>query len=77
MPLVGLDSDSGREFINTFTRRRAQKKNDSAPVEQKNGAIVRQLIGYDRFAWLPYRHRGRRPARWVGADTVFSTQGDP
>jgi len=43
----------------TFTRSRAWKKNDSAHVEQKNdsahveqknGAVVRQLIGYDRFA---------------------------
>jgi len=62
MPLVGLDSDNGSEFINrslldycrryaiTFTRSRAWKKNDSAHVEQKNGAIVRRLIGYDRFA---------------------------
>ena len=61
MPLVGLDSDNGSEFINrhllawcqrhgiTFTRSRAWKKNDSAHVEQKNGAIVRHLIGYDRF----------------------------
>jgi hypothetical protein len=62
MPLVGLDSDNGSEFINrslrdycrrygvTFTRSRPWKKNDSAQVEQKNGAVVRQLIGYDRFA---------------------------
>ena len=61
MPLVGLDSDNGSEFINrglfdycrrhgiTFTRSRAWKKNDSAHVEQKNGAIVRALIGYDRY----------------------------
>jgi hypothetical protein len=61
VPLVGLDSDNGSEFINrhllawcqrhriTFTRGRAWKKNDSAHVEQKNGAIVRHLIGYDRF----------------------------
>ena len=34
----------------TFTRSRAWKKNDSAHVEQKNGAIVRGLVGYDRFA---------------------------
>src|SRR5713226_7148091 len=48
MPLLGLDSDNGSEFINqslydycrqggiTFTRSRAWKKNDSAHVEQKN-----------------------------------------
>jgi hypothetical protein len=62
MSLLGLDSDNGSEFINrslrdycrrhaiTFTRSRPWKKNDSAHVEQKNGAVVRQLIGYDRFA---------------------------
>ena len=62
MPLLGIDSDNGSEFINkslydycqqtavTFTRSRPWKKNDSAHVEQKNGAVVRQLIGYDRFA---------------------------
>ncbi len=61
MPLAGLDSDNGSEFINrslrdycrrhsiTFTRSRPWKKNDSAHVEQKNGAVVRQLVGYDRF----------------------------
>jgi len=62
MPPVGLDSDNGSEFINrslldycrrhgvTFTRSRPWKKNGSAHVEQKNGAVVRQLVGYDRFA---------------------------
>jgi len=62
VPLVGLDTDNGSEFINhglyawcrrhgvTFTRSRPWKKNDSAHVEQKNGAVVRQLVGYDRFA---------------------------
>jgi len=61
IPLIGLDSDNGSEFINrhllawcqrhgiTFTRSRAWKTNDRAHVEQKNGAIVRHLIGYDRF----------------------------
>lgn len=61
VPLVGLDSDNGSEFINqrlyaycqrhaiTFTRSRPWKKNDNAHVEQKNGAIVRHLVGYDRF----------------------------
>ena len=61
VPLAGLDSDNGSEFINrvlyyycwregiTFTRGRAWKKNDSALVEQKNGAIARHLVGYDRF----------------------------
>ena len=61
-PLLGVDSDNGSEFINhcfytychqeriTFTRSRAYKKNDSCHVEQKNGNIVRRLVGYDRYA---------------------------
>jgi len=59
--LKGLDTDSGSEFINfemldfceahriTFTRARAYKKNDQAYVEEKNGSVVRRLVGYDRF----------------------------
>jgi len=61
MPLLGLDSDNGSEFINqslydycrrngiTFTRSRSYKKNDSCHVEQKNWVVVRRVIGYDRF----------------------------
>src|SRR5258707_14976402 len=30
-------------------RSRAYKKNDQAFVEQKNGAVVRRLVGYGRF----------------------------
>ncbi|MBA3855379.1 MAG: transposase [Cyanobacteria bacterium PR.3.49] len=60
-PLLGLDTDNGSEFINhgvldwckteriTFTRSREYKKNDQAHVEEKNGSIVRRLIGHDRF----------------------------
>jgi len=52
MPLLGLDTDllayCEREQI-AFTRGRVAKKNDQCCVEQKNGAIVRQLVGYDRF----------------------------
>ena len=60
-PLLGLDTDNGSEFINygmlhycerekiTFTRARAYKKNDQAHVEEKNGSVVRRLVGYDRY----------------------------
>ena len=60
-PILGLDSDNGSEFINqhlytycqrqkiTFTRSRPYKKNDSCHVEQKNGNVVRRLVGYDRY----------------------------
>jgi len=59
--MLGLDVDNGSEFINhdlldyckensiTFTRSRPYKKNDQAHVEQKNGSIVRRLVGYDRY----------------------------
>ncbi len=61
-PLLGIDTDNGSEFLNaellaycereaiTFTRGRAYKKNDQCFVEQKNGAVVRQFVGYDRFS---------------------------
>ena len=60
-PLRGLDTDNGSEFLNypvleycaraeiTFTRGRAYRKNDQCYVEQKNGSMVRQIVGYDRF----------------------------
>ena len=60
-PVIALDTDNGGEFINadllaycarerlTFTRGRTGRKNDQCFVEQKNGSIVRQLVGYDRF----------------------------
>src|SRR3989344_1103073 len=59
-PLLGLDSDSGAEFINahlyrycieehiTFTRGRPGKKNDNPYVEEKNDSIVRNWVGYGR-----------------------------
>ena len=59
--LLGIDSDNGAEFINymlkdwcdekriTFTRCRPYKKNDQCHVEQKNGAVVRPLVGYARY----------------------------
>jgi hypothetical protein len=60
-PILGIDTDNGGENINevliayceqeqiTFTRGRPYLKNDQCFVEQKNGAIVRQVIGYDRL----------------------------
>ncbi|MGY3341445.1 MULTISPECIES: DDE-type integrase/transposase/recombinase [unclassified Bradyrhizobium] len=60
-PIRGLDFDNDSAFMNDtvvswcrshdveVTRSRAYKKNDQAFVEQKNGAIVRRLVGYGRF----------------------------
>jgi transposase InsO family protein len=61
VPLRGIDSGSGSEFINfhfmkrceehriTFTRGRPRHSNDNCFVEQKNGGIVRKTAGYSRF----------------------------
>jgi len=61
LPVLELHSDNGSEFINKyteawcktnsipFTRSRSNKKNDNCFVEQKNGAVVREYIGYDRL----------------------------
>jgi hypothetical protein len=59
--LLGIDSDSGAEFINnhlkaycddehiTFTRGRSYRKNDNCYVEQKNYSVVRRAVGYLRY----------------------------
>ena len=50
-----------------FTRSRAYRKNDQTWVEQKNGAIVRKLIGYGRLQGLAATAALRRvyeAARW-------------
>jgi transposase InsO family protein len=61
-PLREWHSDNGSEFINAallgwcrrqgirFTRGRPYRKNDQAWVEQRNGLLVRRLVGYDRFS---------------------------
>lgn len=63
-PLRGFDVDNGSEFVNEtmiaycaergieFTRSRPYRKNDQAWVEQKNGAVVRKLVGYGRLEGL-------------------------
>jgi hypothetical protein len=60
-PLRALDVDNGSEFVNEtmiqyclrhgieLTRSRPYRKNDHAWIEQKNGAIVRKLLGYRPF----------------------------
>lgn len=62
MTLRGLDTDNDGVFMNEtlvdycerhgieLTRSRAYRKNDQAWVEQKNGSVVRRLVGYDRFS---------------------------
>lgn len=60
-PLLGFDTDNDSVFMNEsvheycvrdyieLTRCHPYRKNDQAFVEQKNGAIVRKIVGYRRF----------------------------
>ena len=64
-PLRGIDTDNGSEFLNEvlvafcreqgieLTRSRPYRKNDQAWVEQKNGAVVRRMVGYGRLDGVP------------------------
>ena len=63
-PLLGFDTDNDSVFMNEtvraycdeagveFTRCRPYRKNDQAWVEQKNGAVVRRVVGYRRYEGL-------------------------
>lgn len=60
-PLLGVDFDTGGEFVNwhfiwycqknkiTYTRSREEKKNDQPYVEQQNYSVVRRFVGYGRL----------------------------
>jgi hypothetical protein len=62
--LLGFDTDNDSVFMNetvrdycqtaeiAFTRCRPYHKNDQAFVEQKNGAVVRRIVGYRRLQGL-------------------------
>jgi hypothetical protein len=62
VPVQGINSDNDSAFINDtlaeycdqnaieFTRSRPYRKNDQAWIEQKNGSVVRRLVGYDRYS---------------------------
>ena len=59
--LLGFDTENDSMFMNEtvrdyctaagveFTRCRPYRKNDQAWVEQKNGAVVRRIVGYRRY----------------------------
>lgn len=64
LPFALLGLDTNTVFMNetlkadcdganiVFTRCRPYRKNDQAFVEQKNGAVVRRMVGYRRFEGL-------------------------
>jgi hypothetical protein len=85
-PLLGVDFDNDGLFMNEpviewckaqqleVTRSRAYRKNDQAWVEQKNGAIVRRLVGYGRFEGLP---AGQALARLYAAARLHTNLFQP
>jgi len=64
VPTLGIDSDNDGAFINdtlasycqqagiAFTRSRPHHKNDQAWIEQKNGAVIRKMVGHERFSGI-------------------------
>jgi transposase InsO family protein len=60
--ILGFHADNGSEYINhtvakllgkllvEFTKSRANRSQDNALVEGKNGAVIRKLIGYGHIA---------------------------
>ena len=72
-PLRGADFDNDSVFMNEdvvgwcrtngieVTRSRAYRKNDQAWVEQKNGAVVRRLVGHDRLEGMAATGELARP----------------
>jgi hypothetical protein len=79
-PLRGIDTDNGSEFINErlitfcanhgieFTRSRPYRKNDQAWVEEKNGSVVRRLVGYGRLEGVA---AGEALSRLYSASRLF------
>lgn len=63
--ITGIDTDNDSAFINETvlaycqarqveqTRSRARRSNDQAWVEQKNGAVIRKLVGHGRYVGVP------------------------
>jgi hypothetical protein len=65
-PLRGIDADNDPAFMNALmeqwcdapeqaielTRSRAYQSNDQAWVEQKNGMLIRRVVGYERLVGL-------------------------
>ena len=68
--MLGVDSDNDSAFMSQSvfdyckghgleqTRSRAYRKNDQAWVEQKNGSIVRRLVGYGRLSGTDHEGSG-------------------
>lgn len=64
MVILGINSDNDSAFINdtlnlyceqtgiAFTHSRVHHSNDQAWIEQKNGAVIRKIVGHERFSGI-------------------------
>ena len=81
LPILGFNTtDNDTVFINetvkawceaagvAFTRARPYRKNDQAHIEQKNGAVVRRMVGYRRFRGVWRQPRGSQA--FIGRSAV-------
>ena len=85
-PLLGLDVDNDSVFMNesvrdycraegiVLTRCRPYHKNDQAHIEQKNGAIVRRILGYRRYEGMA---AARELARLYATTRLFVNAFQP
>lgn len=85
-PMLGIDTDNDSAFMNDMvfsyckakrldqTRSRAYKKNDQAWVEQKNGSVVRRLVGYGKLSGV---HATRELACLYEASRLYTNFFQP
>ena len=87
-PLRGIDADNDPVFMNSLmeawcacpghqivlTRSRAYQSNDQAWVEQKNGMLVRRVVGYQRLEGL---EAGQVLGELYGALRLFTNLFQP
>ncbi len=86
MPMLGFSTDNDRAFINetlieycadnglVFSRARPRRSNDQAWIEQKNGAIIRKLAGYDRYEGIT---AGRLLCKLYSSARLFTNYFQP
>lgn len=86
MTTRGIDSDNDGAFINDtvgsyckkegiiFTRSRPHHKNDQAWIEQKNGAVIRKMVGHERFSGIV---AGQALAQLLGAVRLYVNYFQP
>ena len=86
VPTRGIDSDNDGAFSNktlasyckleaiVFTRSRPHHKNDQAWIEQRNGAVIRRMVGPERFSGIV---AGHALAQLLGVVRLYGNYFEP